>query len=131
MAGACDHRHASGESPPQPMRDDGHNYAILSVQFIASQCRSSAMQSVSTGYAGSNFDAGALARADDRARATYADHNAYGWYAFRIWYGMVASAARMRELNGYKPNKHRILPQQRAEVCRRWGWYMDKFRYRP
>jgi omega-hydroxy-beta-dihydromenaquinone-9 sulfotransferase len=37
--------------------------------------------------------------------------------------------ARVRELDGYKPNQHRIS-DHRTEVCERWGWYMDRFGYR-
>ena len=38
--------------------------------------------------------------------------------------------ARLEELAGYKPNQHRIPDDSTAEVCRRWGWYMEKFGYR-
>jgi hypothetical protein len=38
--------------------------------------------------------------------------------------------AHIRKLDGYKTNEHRLSDQQKAEVCRRWGWYMDKFEYR-
>ena len=37
--------------------------------------------------------------------------------------------AHLRELEGYTTNKHHISPHQRAEVYRRWGWYMDRFGY--
>jgi hypothetical protein len=38
--------------------------------------------------------------------------------------------AHLRELGGYKANQHRISDQQRSEVSRRWGWYMERFGYR-
>jgi hypothetical protein len=38
--------------------------------------------------------------------------------------------AHLRGLRGYKANGHRISDQQRSEVSRRWGWYMDRFGYR-
>ncbi|HEY2183455.1 MAG TPA: sulfotransferase [Xanthobacteraceae bacterium] len=38
--------------------------------------------------------------------------------------------AHLSGLDGYKPNRHRISERQRAEVSRRWGWYMDRFGYR-
>jgi hypothetical protein len=38
--------------------------------------------------------------------------------------------AHVRELDGYKTNKHHISPHQKAQIDRRWGWYMDRFGYR-
>jgi len=38
--------------------------------------------------------------------------------------------AYVRELDGYKTNKHHISPHQRAQIDQRWGWYMDRFGYR-
>jgi hypothetical protein len=39
--------------------------------------------------------------------------------------------AHLRELGDYKANRHHISDRQRSEVSRRWGWYMDRFGYRP
>jgi hypothetical protein len=38
--------------------------------------------------------------------------------------------AHVRELDGYKTNKHHISSHQRAQIDRHWGWYMDRFGYR-
>jgi omega-hydroxy-beta-dihydromenaquinone-9 sulfotransferase len=38
--------------------------------------------------------------------------------------------AHLRERGSYKSNRHHISDEQRAEVSRRWGWYMDRFGYR-
>jgi omega-hydroxy-beta-dihydromenaquinone-9 sulfotransferase len=37
--------------------------------------------------------------------------------------------AYVHGLDGYKTNQHHISPHQRAEVCRRWDWYMQRFGY--
>jgi hypothetical protein len=37
--------------------------------------------------------------------------------------------AHVRGLDGYKTNQHNISPRQRAEVYRRWDWYMRRFGY--
>jgi hypothetical protein len=37
--------------------------------------------------------------------------------------------AYMHSLDGYKPNQHSISPRQKAEVHRRWDWYMHRFGY--
>jgi hypothetical protein len=39
--------------------------------------------------------------------------------------------AHLRELGDYKANRHHISNRQRSEVSKRWGWYMDRFGYRP
>jgi hypothetical protein len=39
--------------------------------------------------------------------------------------------AYVRGLDGYRTNQHYISPRQRAEVYRRWHWYMHRFGYHP
>ena len=39
--------------------------------------------------------------------------------------------AYVRALDGYKTNQHHISARQRAEVYRRWHWYMHRFGYHP
>jgi omega-hydroxy-beta-dihydromenaquinone-9 sulfotransferase len=35
----------------------------------------------------------------------------------------------LRESGSYKANRHRVSDEQRAQVSRRWGWYMERFGY--
>jgi hypothetical protein len=37
--------------------------------------------------------------------------------------------AHLRAVRGYKPNRHQISSGHKAEVLRRWGWYMKAFGY--
>lgn len=37
--------------------------------------------------------------------------------------------SHLRQLKVYRPNEHRITEDYRAEVGRRWGWYMERFGY--
>lgn len=37
--------------------------------------------------------------------------------------------AHLRTIAEYKTNEHRIPPERKAEVSRRWGWYIDRFGY--
>jgi omega-hydroxy-beta-dihydromenaquinone-9 sulfotransferase len=37
--------------------------------------------------------------------------------------------AHLRASDSYKTNTHRISDEQRAQVSRRWGWYVDRFGY--
>ncbi len=38
--------------------------------------------------------------------------------------------ARLSEGAAYKAHHHLMSDDEREEVCRRWGWYLDKFGYR-
>jgi len=35
----------------------------------------------------------------------------------------------LRKVAGYKPNEHRISDDHKAEVCRRWRWYSERYGY--
>lgn len=35
----------------------------------------------------------------------------------------------LRKLEGYKPNEHHISDDHKAEIRRRWRWYMERFEY--
>jgi omega-hydroxy-beta-dihydromenaquinone-9 sulfotransferase len=37
--------------------------------------------------------------------------------------------AHLRILDGYQTNQHRISDHHKAEVCRRWGWYLQRYDY--
>jgi hypothetical protein len=36
---------------------------------------------------------------------------------------------RFRELDGYKPNEHALPEAYKAEIRRRWRWYMERYKY--
>jgi len=37
--------------------------------------------------------------------------------------------SHLRKLEGYKPSEHHISEEQKAEIRRRWGWYMERYAY--
>lgn len=36
---------------------------------------------------------------------------------------------QLRQRKGYQPNEHHCAEDYKAEICRRWGWYMERFGY--
>jgi hypothetical protein len=36
---------------------------------------------------------------------------------------------RFRELDGYKPSEHALPEVYKAEIGRRWHWYMERYKY--
>ena len=37
--------------------------------------------------------------------------------------------SHLQQLRGYSPNEHCIAEDYKAEICRRWRWYMESFGY--
>ena len=37
--------------------------------------------------------------------------------------------SHLQKLEGYKRNEYRISEDQKAEICRRWHWYIDRYGY--